>query len=192
MVLAFLIGAVSGCGFQYPPPSVPDAVVKQILNVGDPVAVLSFAPGRATGKIVGTIQGWPFPQGAASQGIPSGVFTYVGDFKVTASSPTDAMPADAIGTRKVYFREVENVALSDSASFDQGQLVATDSLSISFAFKQAHQRVVVRLDARQVTATAFTYQQRIIQPPSHRDTSQLLDGPYSPDYGGYLLTDVGQ
>jgi hypothetical protein len=182
------ISMISGCGFVYPPPATPDVVKQHFFLAREPIAILTFAPGRTTGKLVGIMHGWPFPKVVASQGIPTGTFTYVGEFQVTARSASDAMPAVAAGTRRVFFHEQQNFPLSSYASFANGQLAATDRISISFSFREAHQIVAVRLDAHQIAGKAFDYQGRTIAPPPSRDTTDLLEGEYSADYGGYVLS----
>jgi hypothetical protein len=191
-VAVLSICMASGCGFVYPPPATPDIVKKQMFQAREAVAVLTFAPGRTSGKLAGIIHGWPFPEVVASRGIPTGTFTYVGEFQVTARSATDAMPAAAAGSRRVYFHEQENVPLSSYRSFSLGQLAATDKISMTFTFREAHQIVAVRLDSRQASGKAFTYQGRTIAPPSSRNTSEVLEGEYSADYGGYVLSNVAE
>jgi hypothetical protein len=186
------ISMISGCGFVYPPPATPDVVKKQLFHAREAVAILTFAPGRTTGNLVGIIHGWPFPKVVASQGIPTGTFTYAGQFQVTARSASDGMPAVAAGTRKVYFHDQPNLPLTAYGSFAQGQLAATDTISMSFSFKEAHQIVAVRMDSHQTSAKAFTYQGRSIEPPSSRNNTELLEGEYSPDYGGYVLSNVAE
>jgi hypothetical protein len=190
--LVLSIGVLAGCGFVYPPPATPDIVKKQIFQAREAVAVLTLAPGRTSGKLVGIIHGWPFPEVVASQGIPTGTFTYVGDFQVTARSAGDAMPAVAAGTRRVYFHEQENVPLSSWRSFSLGQLAAIDNISMTFTFKEAHQIVAVRLDSHQVSGKNLSYQGRTIAPPRERNTSAVLEGEYSADYGGYVLSNVAE
>ena len=186
MTALLVVGVVSGCGI-YPPPAIPDVVSKQIYEAGHPVALVTFAPGMSSGKIMGIVRGWPFPKLERHEGIPGGTFTFVGDFKVTTRSPEDAMPNSAAGARKVYFRESEAPSSFDADSLSRGQPVAIDALSMTFAFKSNPQAITVRINARQISAQRFTYQSETIAPPRERNTSELLGGQYNPEYNGFVL-----
>ncbi len=191
-----LIGAIvlsSGCGFVYPPPALPDAIKKQVYNSGDPVALLTFAPGRTDGKIVGLLKGWPFPRLDPSLGNPSDNFTYVGEFKVVARSSEDSMPAGAQGLRQIYFhQDMPQLSFADTRAYGVGQEAAIDDISMSFTFKDNHRVVAVRLITQQKSALPFTYKGQKIRPPAKRDTSNTLEGEYSADYGGYILSTLNE
>ena len=187
------IAVASGCGFVYPPPAIPDVVKKEVFHISDPVALLSFEPGRTSGKIVGLLNAWPFPHLEGSSGIPTGNFTYVGTFKVTAKSDDDSMPAGAEGTRKVYFHEEDpHLSFADLRGYGLGQEAATDQLSMSFTFKENHRIAAVRVISHQMSARPFAYKGNKIQPPQSRDTGDTLEGEYSPDFGGYLLSSLDE
>src|ERR1700683_5590950 len=189
LFVASAIAVAAGCGFVYPPPSIPDSVKKEVFHMSDPIALLSFEPGRTSGKIVGVLNAWPFPHLEGSSGIPTGNFTYVGTFKVTAKSDEDSMPAGAEGTRKVYFHEDDpHLSFGDLRGYGLGQEAATDQLSMSFTFKENHRILAGRVSSHQMSARPFAYKGKQIQPPPSRDTGDTLEGEYSPDYGGYLLS----
>jgi hypothetical protein len=191
-----LIGAIvvsAGCGFVYPPPALPDTIKKQVYNMGDPVALLTFAPGRTDGKIVGLLKGWPFPPLDPSLGTPNNNFTYVGEFKVVARSSDDSMPAGAQGLRQIYFHEdMPQLSFADTRTYGVGQEVAVDDISLSFSFKDNHRVVAVRLITQQKSALPFTYKGQKIRPPGKRDTSATLEGEYSAEYGGYVLSTLNE
>ncbi len=195
-ILFFVIGALelgAGCGFVYPPPSIPDVVKEQAFHIGQPIALLSFEPGRTSGRIIGALHGWPLPHGEGTEGIPSANFTYIGQFKVIAKSDEDGMPAGAEGTRKVYFHEdppPQNFA--DPRAYASGQEVALDSMSITFSFRQNHLKVAVRMITQQKSARQFTYRGKTIEPPKYRDTADTLEGDYSADLGGYVLRSLNE
>jgi hypothetical protein len=179
---------LAGCGFVYPPPAIPDVVQKEVFHVGEPIALLTFEPGRTGGAIVGELHGWPFPHLEVSEGISTGTFTYAGQFKVIARSDDDGMPAGAEGSRKVYFHETPLQAnFADPRMFATGQEAATDAISMSFTFRENHRVVAVRLISQQQSARPFAYKGKQIQPPAQRDTADALQGEYSPDLGGYVL-----
>ena len=192
-MVAIAIGIASGCGFVYPPPTIPDVVQKEVFHMGDPVALISFEPGRMSGRIVGKLNAWPFPHLEASQGIPTGNFTYVGTFKVVAKSDDDSMPAGAEGTRKVYFHEEDpHLSFADLRAYGLGQEAASDEISMSFTFKENHRILAARVISHQISARPFAYKGNKIQPPSSRDTGDTLEGEYSPDFGGYLLSSLDE
>jgi hypothetical protein len=193
LMVAIAIGIASGCGFVYPPPTIPDVVKKEVFHMGDPVALISFEPGRMSGKIVGKLNAWPFPHLEASQGIPTGNFTYVGTFKVVAKSDDDSMPAGAEGTRKVYFHEEDpHLTFADLRGYGLGQEAASDEISMSFTFKENHRILAARVISHQISARPFAYKGNKIQPPLSRDTGDTLEGEYSPDFGGYLLSSLDE
>jgi len=190
---AIVAALLAGCGFVYPPPAIPDAVQREVFHAGEPIALLSFAPGRASGKIFGILHGWPFPHLEASEGIPTGTFTYIGEFKVISKSNDDGMPAGAEGTRKIYFHETPPpLSFAEPRGYATGQQAALDSMSLSFSFRENHRAVSVRLISQQKTADAFTYHDKQIEPPKERDTADLLEGDYSADYGGYVLHSLNE
>jgi hypothetical protein len=187
------IGIFAGCGFVYPPPAIPDVVKKELFRAGEPIAMVTFAPGRRSGKIVGILHSWPFPHVEAREGIASGVFTYVGDVKVTATSDDDGMPAGAEGTRKIYFHEEDpHVSFANPHAYGLGQPVAVDQMSLSFTFQDNHRVLSMRLISQQTTAQPFTFKGNKIKPPLERSTSESFQGEYSPDYGGYLLGSLNE
>lgn len=194
LLLIFPALALSaGCGFVYPPPTVPDVVKKEVFHVGDPIALLSFEPGRTGGNIIGALHGWPFPHVEGTEGIPTGTFTYVGQFTVFAKSDEDGMPAGAEGTRKVYFQEkAPQLNFANSRGYQMGQEVALDAISMSFTFKENHRIVAVRMISQQKSARRFAYQGKKIEPPPERDTAETFDGEYSAELGGYVLRTISE
>jgi len=197
VILLFITAALAagaGCGgFVYPPPAIPDVVQKEVFHIGDPIALLSFDPGRMSGRIAGELHGWPFPHVEGSEGISTGTFTYIGQFNVIAKSDDDGMPAGAEGSRKIYFHETPpHLSLSEPRSYATGQEVAIDSLSMSFTFKENHRIVAVRLISQQKSARPFAYKGKQIQPPNQRDSSDEFQGEYSADLGGYVLRSLNE
>jgi hypothetical protein len=197
VILFFLAGALgfadAGCGFVYPPPAIPDVVQKEVFQVGDPIALLTFEPGRTGGTIIGEVHGWPFPHVEGAEGISTGTFTYVGHFSVNSKSDEDAMPATAEGTRKVYFHEQPpQLNLADAHLYSIGQEAAVDDISMSFSFKQTHQLIGVRLIAQQKSARPFFYKGKRIDPPATRSGGESLEGEYSGDLGGYVLRSLNE
>jgi len=191
IIVPLLLNA--GCGFVYPPPAIPDVVQKEVFHVGEPIALLSFDPGRMSGKIIGELHGWPFPHLEASEGIPTGTFTYVGKFNVISKSDDDGMPAGAEGTRTVYFHETPpQMNFGDSRIYATGQPAAVDALSFSFLFRDNHRGISVRMISQQKSAQAFNYKGKQIEPPKERNSGDTFDGEYSPDYGGYLLRSLNE
>src|SRR5579862_9371507 len=191
IVVQLLLSA--GCGFVYPPPAIPDAVQKEVFHVGEPIALLSFDPGRKSGQIIGELHGWPFPHLEASEGIPTGTFTYVGKFNVISRSDDDGMPAGAEGMRTVYFHETPpQLSFAEPGIYATGQQAAVDVMSMSFLFQQNHLALSVRMISQQKSAQAFTYKGTRIEPPKDRNTSDELEGDYSADYGGYLLHSLNE
>lgn len=190
--LTLAVCILSGCGFAYPPPAAPDVVSKQVFSPHEPVALLTFAQGDSAGRVVGLVHGWPFPHVEPSEGIPGGLFTYVGKFTVTTRSTADSRPTAATGTRTDYFRESQHVSYAEPLSFSLGQEVATDTLSMTFSYMKEGRRIAVRLNSRQTSARPFTYQSHAIQPPGERIDAELLAGDYSADYGGYLLRKIDE
>jgi hypothetical protein len=183
--LLALAACVFGCGFAWPPPAVPDVATKEMFYKSQPLALLTFSA-NADGKIVGVEPGWRFPKVIPSQGIPGGLFTYVGDFKVMARG-ADGSPVSAVGKREVYFRETERISFSDPRSFQMGSHVATDRISMTFAFTDLASKVSVTLTAKQETAHPFTYQGETVTPPAELTETTMLGGEYSPDYNGFFL-----
>lgn len=195
ILLSFATALVlsTGCGFVYPPPAIPDVVQKQIFHIGDPIALLTFDPGRMRGRIIGELRGWPFPHLEASEGISTGTFTYVGQFNVISKSDDDGMPAGAEGTRKIYFHEEPpHLSFADPRGYAMGQEVALDSMSMSFTFKENHRVILVRMISQQKSARPFAYKGKKIEPPKARDTADTLQGDYSADLGGYLLRSLNE
>jgi hypothetical protein len=183
----------AGCGFVYPPPAIPDVVQNQIFHMGAPIALLSFDPGRMSGRIAGELHGWPFPHLEGTEGISTGTFTYVGQFNVIAKSDDDGMPAGAEGSRKVYFHETPpHLDLSEPRGYATGQETALDSLSMSFTFRENHRVVNVRMISQQKSAHPFTFRGKKIEPPPQRDTSDEFRGEYSADHGGYILHSLNE
>lgn len=180
----------AGCGFTYPPPAAPDIVNKQTFNPIAPVALLKMEGDGGT--IVGIVHGWPFPHLEEHEGIPGGLFTYVGKFKVTARSAADSRPVSANGQRTDYFRESTRVSFAQPISFELGQKVAADAISMTFSYMKDGRTIAMRMNSRQVSANAFTYQGHTIQPPPERTGSELIGGAYADEYGGYLLYEVSQ
>jgi hypothetical protein len=181
----------AGCGgFVYPPPTIPEAVQKEMFHISDPIALLTFEPGRTSGHIIGELHQWPSP---ASEGVPTGNFTYVGQFTVTTKSDEDGMPSGAEGTRKVYFHEdMAKLNFTDARAYEAGQEVALDSISMTFSFRENHKIVGVRMISQQKSARAFNYKGKNIAPPKDRDTADTLQGEYSPDLGGYVLRSLNE
>jgi hypothetical protein len=184
----------TGCvGFVYPPPAIPDVVQKELFRAGEPIAMVTFAPGRRSGKIVGILHSWPFPHTEKREGIASGIFTYVAEFKVTATSDDDGMPAGAEGTRKIYFHEEDpHVTFANPSAYASGQPVAVDQISASFTFKDNHRVLAMRLISQQTSAQPFTFKGSRIKPPLERTGAESFEGDYSPDYGGYLLSNLNE
>jgi len=190
LLLAFL---GSGCGFVYPTPAIPEAVQKKVFQVSDPIALLTFEPGRTAGTVIGEVHGWPLPHLEGGESISTSAFTYVGHFKVTAQSEEDAMPSTAQGTRTVYFHESPpQLSLGDAHVYGTGQEAAVDAISMSFAFKEGHQLVAVRLISQQKSARPFAYKGQRIEPPATRDTGEALEGDYSGELGGYVLRNINE
>jgi hypothetical protein len=193
-IVLIALGLGAGCGgFVYPPPSIPDAVQKEMFHVSDPIALLTFEPGRTTGHLIGELHEWPFPHLDTTEGIPTSNFTYVGQFTVTTKSDDDGMPSGAEGTRKVYFHEeMPQLNFTDAQPYASGEEVALDSISMTFAFKENHKIVGVRMVSQQKSARPFAYKGRNIDPPKDRDTADTLQGEYSPDLGGYILRSLNE
>ena len=192
LLLVAALATCAGCGFTYPPPTVPEAVKKEMFHVGEPIALLTFEPGRGSGRIIGEVHDWPIPHPGGGEGIPRN-FTYLGQFTVTTKSDEDGMPAGAEGTRKVYFHEnMAQLNFTDAKAYASGEEVALDTISMSFSFKQNHKLVGVRMIARQKSAQAFSYKGRKIDPPADRDSADTLQGEYSADLGGYLLHSLNE
>ncbi|HVN28703.1 MAG TPA: hypothetical protein VMT64_09475 [Candidatus Binataceae bacterium] len=183
----------TGCGVVYPPPSVPDVVQKEIFQIGDPIALLTFEPGRNAGTIIGEVHGWPFPHLDTSEGISTGTFTYVGHFNVVSRTPEGALPEAAQGTRTVYFHEdPPQLNLGDSHAYALGQEAAIDAMSLSFGFKEGHRVIAVRMIAQQKSARVFAFKGKRIQPPATRDSAEEFEGEYSGEFGGYVLRSAGE
>jgi len=184
----------TGCGgFVYPPPTIPDAVQKEMFHVSDPIALLTFEPGRTSGHLIGELHGWPFSHLETSEGTPANNFTYVGQFTVSTKSDEDGMPSGAEGTRKVYFHEqMPQLNFSAAQVYASGQEVALDSISMTFVFKENHKIVGVRIISQQKSAHPFAFKGRNIDPPKDRDTADTLQGEYSPDLGGYILRSLNE
>jgi hypothetical protein len=190
----FALLSLWGCGggFIYPPPTIPEAVQKEMFHVSDPIALLTFEPGRTSGHITGELHQWPLAHTEAGP-IPTTNFTYVGQFTVTTKSDEDGMPAGAEGTRKVYFHEeMPKLNLADAHAYESGQEVALDSISMTFSFRENHKIVGVRMISHQKSAQGFNYKGRKIDPPKDRDTADTLQGDYSPDLGGYVLHSLNE
>jgi hypothetical protein len=194
LIFVTALGLCAGCGgFVYPPPTIPEAVQKEMFHVSDPILLLTFEPGRTKGHLIGELHQWPFPHMEGSEGGPSHNFTYVGDFTVITKSDEDGMPSGGEGTRKVYFHEeMPQLNFTDARDYATGQEVALDTISLSFAFKENHKIVAVRLISQQKSALPFTYKGRKVDPPKDRDTADTLEGEYSPDLGGYLLRSLNE
>ena len=191
VIVPLLLSA--GCGFVYPPPAIPDVVQKEVFHVGEPIALLTFDPGRMSGKIIGELHGWPFPHLEASEGIPTGTFTYAGKFNVISKSDDDSMPAGAEGSRTDYFHEAPpQLSFADRRVYATGQQAAVDSLSFSFLFKDNHREVSVRMISQQKSGQTFTYKGKRIEPPKERNNGDTFQGEYSADYGGYLLRSLNE
>jgi len=189
----FFAASLAGCGFVYPPPAIPDVVQQEVFHTGEPIALISFAPGRTSGKIFGILHGWPFPHLEASEGIPTGTFTYLGEFKVISKSNDDGMPAGAEGMRKVYFHEMPpQLNFGEPRGYATGQEAALDLMSLSFSFRENHRAVTVRMISQQKSAQPFVYHEKQIEPPKERDTADMLEGDYSADYGGYVLRSLNE
>ncbi len=191
---SFLVATVvflAGCGgFVYPPPTIPESVQKEMFHISDPIALLTFEPGRTSGHIIGELHQWP---SAASEGIPTSNFTYVGQFTVTTKSDEDGMPSGAAGSRKVYFHEeTPKQDFGDARAYESGQEVALDSISMTFSFRENHKIVGVRMISQQKTAHPFSYKGKKIDAPGDRDTADTLQGEYSPDVGGYILRSLNE
>jgi hypothetical protein len=187
------LGLSAGCGFVYPPPSIPDSIQKEMFHTGDPIALLSFVPGRTGGRICGVLHGWPFPHLEESEGIPTNNFTYIGQFNVSAKSADDGMPAGGEGTRKVYFHEdPPQLTLAEPRGYATGQEVALDSVSMTFSFRENHRIIAVRMISQQKSAHPFSYKGKKIDPPKDRDTADTFEGDYSPDLGGYVLRSLNE
>jgi hypothetical protein len=185
--------AVFGCGFVYPPPAIPDVVQKEVFHTGEPIALLSFAPGRTSGTIMGELHGWPFPHLEGKEGISTGTFTYIGNFKVISKSDEDGMPAGAEGSRTDYFHETPpQLSFADPRSYGSGEVAAIDAISLSFSFQDNHRVVGVRMISQQKSSHPFAYRGKQIEPPKVRDTADTLEGDYSADYGGYLLHSLNE
>jgi hypothetical protein len=193
-IMLTALGLGVGCGgFVYPPPAIPDAVQKEMFHISDPIALLTFEPGRTSGHVIGELHQWPFPHLDATAGIPTSNFTYVGQFTVTTKSDEDGMPSGAEGTRKVYFHEeMPQLNFTDGQAYASGEEVALDSISMTFAFKENHKVVGVRMVSQQKTARPFAYKGQNIDPPKDRDTADTLQGEYSPDLGGYILRSLNE
>jgi hypothetical protein len=192
-IAAALVDLAAGCGFVYPPPAIPDVVQKEIFQVGDPIAFLSFEPGRVGGNLFGELHGWPFPHVEGAEGISTGSFTYVGHFNVIAKSAEDAMPSGAEGTRKVYFHEnPQQLNFDDAHAYGLGQEVALDAISLSFTFKENHRLIGVRMISQQKSARPFAYKGKSIEPPATRDSAEAFEGEYSGDLGGYVLHSLNE
>jgi hypothetical protein len=188
---ALALGA--GCGFQWPPPSIPDAVKNEVLHIGPPVALLTFAPGRTGGAVVGELREWPLPHLDGSEGISAHNFTYVAQFKVIAKSDEDGMPSAAEGTRQIYFHEdAVQLSFADTGGYAKGQAVAQDAISMSFGFLENHKIVSVRMTSHQKSAQALVYKGKTINPPKERDTADSFQGEYSADFGGYILRSLNE
>jgi hypothetical protein len=189
----FALGLCAGCGFVYPPPSIPDSIQKEMFHVSEPVALLSFAPGRTGGRIIGELHGWPFPHVEGTEGIPTNNFTYVGQFNVTIKSDDDGMPAGAEGARKVYFHEDPmQLNFADPRGYAAGQQAALDSISLTFTFQQNHRLVAVRMISEQKSASPFSYKGKKVSPPTERSTADTLQGEYSADLGCYVLRSMNE
>jgi hypothetical protein len=63
---------------------------------------------------------------------------------------------------------------------------------MTFAFKENHKVVGVRMVSEQKTARPFAYKGQNIDPPKDRDTADTLQGEYSPDLGGYILRSLNE
>jgi len=193
VLVAAALAAGVGCGFVYPPPSIPDVVQKEVFHVGGPIALLSFEPGRVGGSIIGELHGWPFPHLVAAEGISIGAFSYVGKFKVVSRSDQDGMPSAATGTRTVYFQESSpQLDFANPHTYATGQEVAVDAVSMSFSFRENHRVIGVRMITQQKSARPFAYRGKKISPPTERDTSDTLEGEYSADFGGYILRSINE
>jgi hypothetical protein len=187
LIVLSLIAATS-CAFAYPPPVAPDVAHKQIFGQ-DPVALLKFGD-SADGTIAGVQEGWRFPEVKPAEGIPGGIFTYLGKFEVT-SRTADGKPLAATGTREVYYRETEHVSYSDPRSFSMGQHVGTDRISMSFMFQHGDTgSLAVRISAVQSAAFPFKYQTDTITPPNQVNSSELLAGNFIDTWNGYFLFPV--
>lgn len=184
VLLTLLSSALHGCALRYQPgaPLTP----ANFMPAPKPVALLTVPKGESPGTIAGRFPGWPFADPQPPAGL-SGSFTYVGRFKVTQHSPTTAMPTAASGSRSIYFSESEHGSLANSASLALGQVVATEDIGLSFSFDPDSHAVTVRVTARQTSAKTFEYHEQTIVPPLEAAAPQTLGGPYSPEYGGYLL-----
>ena len=192
-LLSIVLGLIGCGGFIYPPPAIPDAVQKEMFHVSDPIALLTFEPGRTSGHIIGELHEWPFPHLEASEGIPARNFTYVGEFKVTSKSDEDGMPSGAEGTRRVFFHEdMQKLEFGQPAAYSSGQEVALDTMSMSFVFKENHKSVGIRLISQQKSAQPFSYKGKKIDPPRDRDTADTLQGEYSPELGGYVMRSMNE
>jgi hypothetical protein len=193
VILLLFASTGAGCGVVYPPPAIPDVVQKEIFQAGDPIALLTFEPGRTSGTIIGEVHGWPFPHIDTAEGIATGTFTYVGHFKVTAQSNDNGLPATAQGTRQVYFHEnPPQLNLGDAHAYALGQEAAIDLISLSFTFKEGHSLIGVRMIAQQKSARPFAYRGKSIAPPATRDSGEALEGEYSGELGGYVLHNLDE
>ena len=188
---ALLLSA--GCGFQWPPPEIPQSLKDQVFHLGPPIALLSFEPGRSSGKIIGELHGWPIPHLEGSEQIPPRSFTYVCQFTVTAKSDADGLPSGAAGATKVYFHEdMPPLNFTDPRAYATGQEVALDTASLSFAFTDNHRVIGVRMISQQKSARPFVYAGNTIEPPKDRDSADKLQGEYSADLGGYILRSLNE
>ncbi len=196
-ILPIIVAALAlstGCGgFVYPPPTIPEAVQKEMFHVSDPIALLTFEPGRTSGRVIGELHGWPMPHLEGGEAIPADTFTYVGRFTVITKSDEDGMPAGAEGTRKIYVHEdPPRLNFADPRGYAMGQEIALDAISMSFSFRENHKIVGVRMISRQKSARAFVYRGSKIEPPKERDTADTLQGEYSADLGGYVLRSLNE
>jgi hypothetical protein len=175
--------AAGGCALSVPPAPIAQTEYRPVALT---IVPGPFAPGTK-GRMVGYLLTPPVSATTPKESTQRR-FTYSTEFEIVEVA-FDFGRFSAEGTRRIYFHpDGARCSFADPKSFESSEMVETDKVRFSLDLGV---QVMVRMVASARDARPFDYDGKVVTAPRGRQDSTILFGHFSPQFGGWLMTESG-
>jgi hypothetical protein len=179
---------LSGCGL----PTRPGHSFRSLFSSDRPLAIATFEENRSPiapnshGIMVGYIPR-AGESGLSAHDPEDATFTYLVDFRVTASREWMGRQIEIRGVRRIFFNpDGARASFADPSTFTRGYEVETDTVRLSGDYTPEESRLRLKMRVNHAATEPFEFEGHAVAAPE--DEPRFFVGRYRENVGGWVLS----